>query len=76
VLNASGKQTVWMRDARRRNAWRTTRRQLFVSFSAPDRSAWCECMRTAHTLSDNTINTARGISMIAAQGQPPYRVTL
>jgi len=33
-------------------------------------------MRTAHTLSDNTINTARGISMIAAQGQPPYRVTL
>ena len=33
-------------------------------------------MRTVHTLSDSTINTAREISTIAAQGQRPYRITV
>jgi hypothetical protein len=66
---------VWVRDALRRKAWLTTRRQLFISRSARDMSAWWACMRTAHTLSDSRINTARGISMIAAQGQPLYQVT-
>jgi len=59
----------------RRKAWRRTRRQVFISRSAPDTSTGCRCMRTLHTLSDSTINTAREINMIAAQGQPPYRIT-
>jgi hypothetical protein len=75
VLNASIEQTVWVREALRRNAWFITRRQLFISRSAQDMSAWCACIRTAHTPSDSRINTARGINMIAAHGQPSYHAT-
>jgi len=69
VLIVATEQTVCVREARRRTAWRTTRRQLFISRRALDTSTWCECTRTAHTLSDTSARYLR-----FSLGQAPLRI--